>query len=78
MSALTVSQLRRSDGIDLPCVGQLRVTMLSLAVVWSGALCWQVPELYSQSLARRVLALFFIGLAMMVTVASWLLLFWIW
>ncbi|TPJ54832.1 4Fe-4S binding protein [Mesorhizobium sp. B2-6-4] len=77
LSALTVSQLR-SDGIGLSFVGPLRATMLALATIWSGVLCWQVTGLYNREPGRRVLAIFFIGLTMIVTDVGWLLLFWVW
>ena len=77
LSALTVTQLR-SDGIELPFIGLLRATMLLLATIWSGMRCWQVTGLYNREPGRRVLAVFFVGPAMIVTDAGWLLLFWLW
>jgi len=77
LSGLTVSQLR-SDGIVLPFIGMLRALILTMATFWSGTLCWQVTGIYNQESVRRMLALSLIGLAMMLGVAGWILLFWIW
>ena len=77
LSGLTVSQLR-SDGIVLPFIGMLRALILTMATFWSGTLCWQVTGIYNQEPVRRMLALSLIGLAMMLGVAGWILLFWIW
>lgn len=77
LSALTVSQLR-SDGVDLLFVDGLRASVLALASIWSGILCWQVSGIYTRATGRRAMAVLAVSVGMSVVGSGWLLLFWIW
>lgn len=77
LSALTVSQLR-SDGFDLPLVDGLRASVLALASIWSGILCWRVSGIYTRATVRRVMAVLAVSAGMSVVGSGWFLLFWIW
>jgi hypothetical protein len=76
LSALTVTFLR-GDGIVVPHVAEIRAALLAGASLWSVWLAWRVAGL-SAGGVRRVTASACIAGAAAVSVANWVLLFWIW
>ena len=76
LSALTVTFLR-GDGIVIPYVAEIRAGLLAGASLWSVWLAWRVAGLDAGGL-RRVAASACIAGAAALSVANWVLLFWIW
>ncbi len=76
LSALTVTFLR-GDGIVLPHVAEIRAALLAGASLWSVWLAWRVAGLGAGGL-RRIAAAACIAGAATLSVANWVLLFWIW
>ncbi len=76
LSALTVTFLR-GDGIVIPYVAEMRAVLLGGASLWSVWLAWRVAGLSATGL-RRTLAASGIACAAALSVANWVLLFWIW
>jgi polyferredoxin len=76
LSALTVTFLR-GDGIVIPYVSEIRAAMLTGAGLWSVWLAWRVAGLAAGGL-RRAAATASIASAVTLSVANWVLLFWVW
>ncbi|WP_430910189.1 4Fe-4S binding protein [Methylobacterium sp. sgz302541] len=76
LSALTVTFLK-GERLPVPYVPEMRAALLAGATLWSGVLAWQVAGLTSGGL-RRIAATLAIVAAAGVSVANWVLLFWIW
>jgi polyferredoxin len=77
LSALTVTMLR-GEGLALGFVGMVRGGLLGTAALWSLSLAWKITGLAAAGILRRVAAAISIGGAVLVGVASWGLLFWVW
>ena len=76
LSALTVTFLR-GDGIVVPYVPEIRAALLAGASLWSVWLAWRVAGLTAGGF-RRVAAAACIAGAAGLSVANWVLLFWVW
>ncbi|MDP4022779.1 4Fe-4S binding protein [Methylobacterium sp. NEAU 140] len=76
LSALTVTFLR-GDGIHVPYVAEMRAGLLAGASLWSAWLAWRVAGLSAVGL-RRAAATACIAGAAALSVANWVLLFWVW
>jgi polyferredoxin len=76
LSALTITFLRQ-DSIVVPFVPQTRALLLGGATLWSLALAWQVAGLSATRLRRAAATVCLAGAAAL-SVANWVLLFWIW
>jgi polyferredoxin len=76
LSALTVTFLR-GDGIVIPYVAEMRAFLLGGASLWSAWLAWRVAGLSAGGL-RRLAATACIAGAAALSVANWVLLFWVW
>lgn len=76
LSALTVTFLR-GDGIVVPYVAEIRAFLLAGAALWSVWLAWRIAGLSAGGL-RRAAACACIACAVSVSVANWVLLFWVW
>ena len=77
LSALTVNMLK-AEGFMFPWLGWARAAVLTLAVSWSLVLAWQVIGRIGGPLARRVLALSAVGIAIGGVVMPWVFLFYLW
>jgi polyferredoxin len=77
LSALTVTMLR-AEGFATGFVGSLRAILLGAAALWSVQLAWKITGLTPIGLGRRLASVASIAGAVLVGVASWSVLFWIW
>lgn len=77
LSSLTVSMLK-PEGFIFPWLGWARGMVLTLGVLWSLGLTWQVISQISGKPVARVLSLASVAIAVGGTVAPWIFLFYLW
>lgn len=78
LSALTVSMLR-AERIDLSWVSYVRITLLTVAILWSGQLTWRILGTFHRvSLLRRLTAWHLMMTSTGFIVALWVLMFYVW
>lgn len=75
LSSLTFTMLH-GEGLALGFVGLLRFILLTGAAIWSLSLSWQISTLYAKSLARRLIAMAPLTVAVTAVCVSWATLFW--
>ena len=76
LSALTVGFLR-GERIDVPFVPEMRALLLAGASLWTLRLAYAVAGLSDRG-PRQIAATAAIGAATALSVAGWVLMFWIW